>query len=184
MNVKYVVKEDSTANTNVKTRFIIVSAVVVIAALVVVIVMLLTKKTEEAPPQRESLGGGRGVVATSENMQEIADRLSEPVQDGYYVTKMNVEWKFDTWDTPSSNAYVENSTKNTRTVYFDVLLDDSGELVYSSPFISVGAKHDKFALTKELSAGDYPATVTYHLVDDDENEITTLSIGVLLKVLG
>lgn len=176
-------KGDSPAKTNAKTRLAIAGAVVVIAALVVIIIILL-RKGEEAPTQRETVGSGaRGVVATSENMQEIADSLSKPVPDGYYMTKMNFEWEFEKWNIPSKRAYVENSVKNTRTVYFDLVLDETGELLYSSPFIPVGERHQNFALEKELAAGEYPATVTYHLVDDDNNEITTLSVRIKLKVL-
>lgn len=174
-------KGASPAKTNVKKRLLIASMIVIIALLIVIIILLL-RKGDEAP-QRETVGSGRGTVATSENMREIVDQLSQPVPDGYYVTKMNFEWEFEKWDVPSKKAFVENSVKNTRTVYFDLTLDETGELLYSSPFIPVGGRHQNFALDKELTAGEYPATVTYHLVDDNDNEITTLSVRVELKIL-
>jgi hypothetical protein len=97
---------------------------------------------------------------------------------------MNTDWDFQTSQTPSHNAYVENAPQNTRMVYFDVILDDTNELVYSSPFIPVGGKLEEFALDAKLSKGDYAATVIYHLVDDDHKEITTVSVSVNLHIQG
>lgn len=157
------------------------AAVVVIAALVVVIVMLMAKKPE-LPSSVAGGSGVRGTVVTSENANQIRDELSASVEDGYYRTRMNTTWRFNTSTTPSKNAYVANADTNTRTVYFDVNLSDTGELVYSSPFIPVGSELRGFALDAELDAGTYPAIVTYHLVDDDENEITTVSVAVTLQI--
>lgn len=128
--------------------------------------------------------GGRGMVATPENIEQILEDLEKPVEDGYYEARMSIEWTFDTWDAISTDAYVENLTSNTRTVYFDLLLSDTEELIYSSPYIPVGGRLDNFALNTELSAGEYSGIVVYHLVDDDFNEISTVSVSVKLIILG
>ncbi|MCL2633229.1 MAG: hypothetical protein FWD34_01810 [Oscillospiraceae bacterium] len=125
---------------------------------------------------------GRGIVAVPNNISAIIEHLEEPVVDGYYLTTMNADWHFDTWNTPSSNAYVENAIENTRTVYFDLFLDETEELIYSSPFIPVGAKWERFALDKEIPVGVHSATVTYHLVDDEFQSITTVSVAVQLNI--
>lgn len=166
-----------------KTRAVIigaVAAVVIIAALVAVIVGLMNKKPEPAAVRETT--EARGTVVTSENIDEVREEFAKPVEDGYYVTRMNVEWSFATSRTPSVNAYVANPSSNKRTVYFDVTLKDTEELVYSSPFIPVGAELKDFALDADLKAGTYPAVVTYHLVDDDENELTTVSVTVTLYI--
>jgi hypothetical protein len=126
--------------------------------------------------------GGRGVVATPENVEELREKAEQPVQDGYYETRMNVDWKFPNSSAESTNAYVENSTNNKRTVYFDLTLADTNELIYSSPFIPVGAKLEKFKLDADLPAGEYAGVVTYHLVDDEYRELTTVSVGVNLQI--
>jgi len=158
-----------------------VLGVVIIAALVVIIVILLGDKNKPAVAVTGPTGG-RGTIVTLENVDAIREELSKPVEDGYYETRMNVDWVFDTAKTPSKNAYVENPTSNTRTVYFDLSLADTGELVYSSPYIPVGGKLTDFALDTDLDAGDYSAIVTYHLVDDDNNELTTVSVSVKLQI--
>jgi hypothetical protein len=167
-----------------RKRLLIIGAVgagIVIVALVIVVVVLATR---QEPTIVTTDTGVRGTVATPENIDEIKAQVNEPVQDGYYRTRMSVDWDFQTSQTPSHNAYVENAPQNTRTVYFDVILDDTNELVYSSPFIPVGAKLEDFALDAKLAKGDYTATVVYHLVDDAHQEITTLSVSVNLHILG
>lgn len=126
--------------------------------------------------------GGRGMVVVPENVEELREKAERPVEDGYYETRMNVEWKFPSSSEPSTNAYVENSINNKRTVYFDLVLSDTKELIYSSPFIPVGGKLDKFALDAELPAGEYAGIVTYHLVDDEYQELTTVSVSVKLQI--
>lgn len=108
--------------------------------------------------------------------------MNEPVEDGYYNCQMNVEWNFVDSTQPSYNAYVANSEINTRTVYFDVNLEEDNTLVYSSPFIPVGEELKEIKLSEKLEAGDYPAVVTYHLVDDEEKELSTVSVTVTLHI--
>lgn len=158
-------------------------AVVVIAILVGVIFYLL-RKPDDQPVVGDNSGVGeiRATVLTEENYEQVLSQANEPVTDGYYNCKMNVEWSFASAAEPSYNAYVANSTINTRTVYFDLTLEESGDLVYSSPYIPVGAELREITLDEELSAGDYPAIVTYHLVDDDHEELSTVSVAVTLHI--
>ena len=165
-----------------------VSAVAVMA--IVTIVVLWLGGTNDLPmpdaPSRPAIEapatGGRGTVINEQNVDEIREQLNRPVDDAYYETYMNVNWLFPDPSGPSSNAFVENSTNNSRTVYFDLILADSKELIYSSPFIPVGARLDKFELDAELPEGVYGAIVVYHLVDDDHQEITTVSVAVTLHL--
>jgi hypothetical protein len=155
-----------------------VGAVIVIAVVAVVAFRLGAGDNE--PPVPVTVG--RGVVATPENIEELREKAKQPVEDGYYETRMNVDWKFPNSSAESTNAYVENSTNNKRTVYFDLTLADTNELIYSSPFIPVGARLEKFKLDAELPAGEYKGIVTYHLVDDEYRELTTVSVGVNLRI--
>jgi len=154
---------------------------VLIAAVGVVAYLLLTADKESEIINDRTVIGGRGIVATPDNIDQIlAER--EDHSDNSYSASMSVEWKFDSWDKPS-DAYVENSTDNTRTVYFDLVLDQTEEVIFSSPFIPVGAKLENFALDKEVPAGNYTATVIYYLVDDDFEVITDVSVMVWLEIL-
>lgn len=125
----------------------------------------------------------RGTVVTEKNAEEVKEQISQPVQDGYYQTSMTIDWTFDTAAAVSKDAFVENVKDNNRTVYFDVNLQDSQELVYSSPYIPIGESLSGIKLSKELAPGDYPAVLTYHLVDDEHNEVSKLAVGITLHIL-
>jgi hypothetical protein len=157
---------------------------VIVTLITIIVIMALENDDTPLPGEILPTADGRGIVITPENVDEMREQLQERVEDGYYASRMNVEWVFETWNSPSNNAFVENQLKNTRTVYFDLIVDDTDELVYSSPFIPVGAKLERFTLDRELPAGEHPATVTYHLVDDNYENITEVSVAVLLKILG
>jgi hypothetical protein len=169
-------------NKRVLTIAGIVAAVAVIIVVVGIVAFRLGSGSNGPVSTAEPVIGGRGVVAVSENVEELREKANQPVEDGYYETRMNVEWKFPSSYEPSTNAYVENSTNNKRTVYFDLTLADTKELIYSSPFIPIGAKLEKFALDSELPAGEYAGIVTYHLVDDEYQELTTVSVSVTLII--
>ena len=110
------------------------------------------------------------------------EKTKETAEAAYYTCEMNVEWNFKSAAEASYNAYVANSKFNTHTVYFDVNLKDSGELVYSSPYIPVGAQLDEIKLLTELAKGDYDAIVTYYLVNDDKEVLSNVSVAVMLHV--
>lgn len=168
-----------------KSKTIIVvclaAAIVVIGVLVGVIIYLNNQNGGEVIIYNDA-AGARGIVATPDNIDEIMSSMQEPVQDGSYAVKMNTNWVFPKGDKPSENAYVANSEQNTRTVYFDLILADTNQLLYSSPYIPVGAALQDFALDVSLEAGEHSAIVVYHLVDDDYQEITTVNVKVTLHI--
>jgi hypothetical protein len=136
-------------------------------------------------PERPVLGG-QGVVLTEENYEMVMEELNTPSSDKYYTVNMSSIWEFDTWDTPSSKAYVSNSEKNSRTVYIDLYLtDEDGEitdLVYSSPYIPLGETLRNFALDREVPAGQHNVKAVFTLVDDEFNEVTTVTVGTKLLI--
>lgn len=156
---------------NKKKWMSIILVVLVFLVLIGIIVYLLFFKDREK--------NSRETVVTEDNIDEVVEQIDKPVLDGYYEVLMTTEWDFKDG---SSNAYVENSKSNTRTVYFDVILKDTGEVVYSSPFLPVGEKVQMFNLEKQLEVGEYEAVVTYHSVDEDEKEVSTVSVNVKLNI--
>lgn len=157
-------------------------AVIVIVALVVVIILLLKREPQVVESGPAPAGYVRGTVITEDNVDEVLAQKAEPVVAGYYNCTMNVEWHFEDSSKASYDAYVLNSTINTHTVYFDVNLEETNELVYSSLYIPVGLAVDEIQLSSKLEAGIYPAIVTYHLVDEDNNELSTVAVTVTLYI--
>lgn len=162
-------------NSNKGKIVVITLVILVIAVLIGVIIYLLVRSPEEEVDNRAT-------IITEDNVDEVMAKMEEPIEDGYYTCEMNVDWNFTDSSQPSYNAYVANSDINTRTVYFDLALEEDNTVVFSSPYIPVGEKLDEIVLTEDLAAGDYPAVVTYHLVDDDHKELSRVSVTVTLHI--
>lgn len=163
-----------------KLMILLIALLLVVIVLIGVVIVLLTRpKTTVIEP---SPSGGRGTVVTEDNAEEIRKQQAEatPVPDTSYVTSMSINWHFK--GQTSKDAYVANDVANTRTVYFDMLLFDTKELIYSSPYIPVGAEMNGITLDKELKPGTYETILVYHLVDDAEKELSTVSVALTIYV--
>lgn len=156
----------------------IVILVVIILVLVGVIAFLLLRK-----PEKER----RNVVVTPDNVKEVIAQMEDEafVEPGYYTVTMNYDWHFAAGDAVSSDAYVENMTENTNAVYFDLFLaSDEENPLYKSPVIPVGSSLRDIALDTVLDAGTYDCVAVYHLVDEEQNTISTLRVTVTIIVEG
>lgn len=165
-------------NKKGKGMFIGILAIVVAALAIVVLYFALGK--ESKPVEEEK----RNVVVTTENVDEVIAQLSEEekVPVGSYEASMNSEWRFADGDAVSENAYVENSVRNQNTVYFTVELKDDGRVIYKSPYLVPGSKLTNIKLDTSLDAGTYDTVLTYHLVDDENQEVSTVKLAVTITI--
>jgi hypothetical protein len=175
-------KGSRTGNTKKKVLIVVLILVLIliIGALAAIIFNLLKSKetSDDGTPTSR-----RNTVVSMDNKDEILADLNNKIAEGLFEVKMNVEWSFEDSSTPSENAYVANVTSNSNTVYFDVTLDSTGETIYESPYLPVGSELSNIALSSQLAAGTYPCTLTYHLIDDDYNDVSTMAVTVTLSVL-
>lgn len=156
-------------------KVLIIIFIVIIAVLIGVIAFLLHKKEEPK----------RNVVVTEENAEEVAAQMAEEdyTEPGYYTVNMATEWHFSKGDAVSSDARVDNVTGNTNPVYFDLFVaGDEEEPIYSSPIIPVGSFLENIALEKPLEKGNYDCVIVYHLVDEEQETLSTLRVTVELIV--
>lgn len=167
----------SSMSKGTKVAIGILGTAVCALSIALVVLMQSPGSGQESKPK-----DGRATFVSKENLDEVKEQLAQPVEDADYTTSMTIDWNFYDGKSVSTNAYVENAIENQRTVYFDVNLTSTGELVYSSPYLPVGEKMEGIALDKQLSKGDYPAILTYHLVDDNHEEITTVSVAITLHI--
>lgn len=129
--------------------------------------------------------GGRGVVVTPDNVEEVRQMLEEQEfrpEDARFQFSLVPNWTFPTSRTPSPDARVRNVETNSRTVFFDVVIEELDRVVYVSPYMPLGTEHRGFALDYDLEPGTYSAIVTYFLVDDDFQILTDVSVGVTITV--
>lgn len=153
-------------------------AVVIVLLLIVIVLLLNQRRGKEEEPKRN-------VVVTQDNAEAVIAEMSEEeyVAPGYYSTAMTTTWHFETGDAVSDDAYVANRIENTNDVYFDVFLaDDETEPILQSPVIPRGSEMDSISLDKPLDAGTYDCVTVYHLVDEEQNTVSTLRIGLTIVV--
>jgi hypothetical protein len=169
-------KRRSTGKGGVAT---ILACGVVIVALLVVVVILLARGKEDVTETKK-----RNVVVTPDNVEEVIQQLSddERVTPGSYEVTMNTTWNFKNASSASDNAYVENSTSNTNDVYFDITLADTEEKIYSSPVLPVGSHLENITLDKALDDGTYNCIMTYTLVDDEQNDLSSVRVSMKIVV--
>lgn len=129
----------------------------------------------------------RNVVVNQRNVEDVVSNMgnTELVEPGYYTVTMNNEWHFSDGTAASEDAYIENVESNTNDVYFDLFLEsDSENAIYKSPVIPRGSYLEFVTLDTDLDPGTYNCVCVYHLVDDTQNTIDTLSVAVTLIVEG
>jgi hypothetical protein len=156
----------------------LVACGIVIIALLVVVIILLTRGDDEEETKK------RNVVVTPDNVQEVIEEQKESdyVAPGSYEVKMNTTWNFKDGKSASDDAYVENSTTNTNDVYFDITLADTEENIYSSPVLPIGSHLEDITLDKELEDGTYDCVMTYTLVDEDQNPLSSVRVSLTIVV--
>ncbi len=154
-----------------KTAVKVCIAVIAIAVIAVVLYFLFRKEPER-----------RNVVVNEDNVDQVLEQAEEYIPAGYYEVTMNSTWNFASGDAPSDNAYVKNADTNTNAVYFDVIRTDTEETIFKSPILPVGTYLDNITLDSELPSGTYDCLVTYHLLDENEESISTVDLTLTIVV--
>lgn len=177
-----------------KKKVLIAIVALVLAVLIIAVVgmaALLVSTNKKMEEQAELAASEPEVklkeVIMKENVEDVLDDfLGASIPQGvptHYTVTQNSDWEFPNGTAVSPNAYVSNVAENETPVYFDLIVDETGEIVYSSPVIALGAELTEIKLDKPLDAGTYICTCEYHLVDDNQNTLTTVNVGVTVIVL-
>lgn len=174
------------------SKWITVAVIAVLAvALTICIVLLVsrsgntgdTQDNNDVPtvPNTSQTVLDRGFVDES-NVDNIMSELSDKVEEGMFECMMSTSWTFEDGASASPNSYVANVESNLHAIFFDVYIDQTEELIYSSPILPVGSEIRGIKLDKELSAGDYDAIVMYTLVNEDYEEVSTVGFRITITV--
>ena len=162
--------------SNVKKKvspLVIIFPVIIVAVIVGILIIAFVGKESDA-----------NVVVTPDNVEEIIAQLREEerVPIGSYEVAMNTEWTFPDSKTASEDAYVSNAVTNNSTVYFDITLEGSTDVIYKSPYIPVGSSVQNITLDNDMDKGVYEAVLTYHLVDESYKETSKVSVGITITI--
>lgn len=156
-------------------KIALVLCVLIIAALCAVIYFLLHKEGDDEKTKRN-------VVVNEKNVDQVLSEIEDRVPAGSYQVGMNSTWNFKNGTAASDDAYVENAKANQNPVYFEITRSDTEEKIFESPVIPVGSYLDKITLDEELSAGTYDCIMTYHLLDDEQETISTVKVGLTIII--
>lgn len=156
-------------------KIVLVLCIIVIIALCVVIYLLLNKKDDDDKVKRN-------VVVNEDNVEDVLTEIEDRVPAGNYEVVMNSTWNFKNGSASSEDAYVENSRANQNPVYFEITRSDTEETIFESPIIPVGSHLDNITLDKKLPAGSYDCVMIYHLLNDEEESISTVRVGLTIVV--
>jgi len=162
-----------------KTIILVLGSVAIICAAVIIAILLLRDKTPD-----EQLFGTPGValgVLDMENVDDIMNGVTDKVEQGMFVTHMNLIWSFPDSNSPSTDAVMGNSAANNYAFWFTISV--SGDVVFTSGLMPTGTQISQIKLDKTLSAGTYPAVVHINMVDDDGNPVeSNMGISVTLVI--
>ncbi len=113
--------------------------------------------------------GPVGRVIDEDNYQQISEEMSNEVQDGYFETYMNTDWTFADGTAKTEDAVFGNSPNNTKPIRMEVILSDTGEVVYESGVLPVGTELPPFQLDVDLEPGTYDAVCQVYLMKEAED---------------
>jgi len=113
------------------------------------------------------LTSGSGMVVTEDNRDDVSKSLGQKANSGSLVVRMTQGWVFTDGCT-KSNAYLGNSVRNEAPVRFVITMEDTGEVLMTSPEVPVGSCIENFPLSVKLEAGTYKVIVTHQLMRDGE----------------
>ena len=169
---------------------IIIVFLVIIVALVGVIAFLLGRNTGGSDTGTDTGNKDNGrkvaesarVVLDEDSAANVMEEMRQEVEEGMFECNMSMTWTFDDGSAQSRDAYVANSTNNKYPFYFDVVLNDTKTLVYSSPILPVDAELTNFSLDYDLDPGTYKATVMYSLLRDADSQEVISSAGFVITI--
>lgn len=165
------------------SMFSMIAIVAIVALLGLVAYLLMSRNTAQEEERRN-------VLITPDNVESVVQELEEKqeqesVAPGYYTVTMNPTWHFASGSAASEDAVVVNAETNTNDVYFDIVLaEDEEKVIYKSPVIPLGGRLENITLDEPLEAGNHGCVVIYHLIDEEQNTLSTLRVAITIIVEG
>ena len=99
-------------------------------------------------------------------IEEIQEELRRQVEEGMMNISMNTNPVFDN-GTSGGNVLITNASFNKYPQVVEIYRDDTGELIYRSGVIPVGARIDTAKLIVDLPRGAYECTAHFNQISED-----------------
>lgn len=145
-------------------------------------IYIMNQRNQQSRLARDEAALGGMLPGKSE--QEISELLNEKVEEGMVNIGIQGEPVFEQ-NGKKGRLGIENIAANHYSFQVDVLLDETGETVYSSGLIDPGYYVEYVELNQKLKSGDYGATAVFttYSLDESEDEIAEARVKLKLHVL-
>lgn len=102
--------------------------------------------------------------------EEIQAELDRVIEDGMFNISIASAIVFET-PKAEGQARIENIAANNYHMQVDIVLDETGETIYSSQLIQPGYSIEYITLNRELEPGEYPATAVFSAITQEELQL-------------
>ena len=125
-----------------------------------------------------------GGMLPGKSQEEITDLLNAKVEEGMVNIGIQGEPVFER-NGKKGRLGIENIEANHYSFQVDLILDETGETIYSSGLIDPGYYVEYVELNRTLQAGDHGATAifTTYSLDESEDKIAEARVRLTLHVL-
>lgn len=103
-----------------------------------------------------------------DNPDEILAMLQEKVDENQFAFRINANPYFEA-DCRNGNLRIENPARNRYCMQAELILDETGEILYTSPLIKPNQYIEYVALARQLPSGNHAATVRFVAIHPDSN---------------
>ncbi len=161
-----------------------------IALLILIIIVLIAlffwrgcgDEEETAAPYETEVAAKLGQL-DGKTEAEIQEELNRVVEEGMFHISINPEPIFAN-GTAEGNLEIENVPNNLYLMRVEIILDDTGETIYSTKYIEPNMHIQSAALDVELEAGEYPATAVFYAYDQETlTEMGNVSCQLTIYIL-
>jgi hypothetical protein len=171
---------NSTKGMSTQKMVLLLGSLVILATTIITIVILTRPKPQAQLPVSNT---ENNLVVNESNVAEIQENFNKTISSGMVETDMNTTWTFPDGKSASTDAVMGNSGNNQNAFWFEVILNETNEVVYTSSLLPVGSSVKDIFLSKNLEKGTYNADVRIHLVDEDNNPLdSNLGFNVTLVI--
>jgi hypothetical protein len=156
--------------------------VLIIGALAFTVVRIYWNLHPKTPDYEREITAKLGQL-DGKSEAEIQAELNRVIKEGMFHISINTTPVFP--DSKSEgNLEIENVPNNHYLMRVEITDNDSGGLLYSTKYIEPNSHIQKAALEKQLAAGEYPATATFHAYDPNTlTEIGSTACEMMIYVL-
>ena len=114
--------------------------------------------------------------------EEIQEDLNNKVEEGMMNISMNTNPVFENGKS-KGNLLITNEAMNRYPQVVQIFRDDTGELIYTSGAIPVGARIDNSTLDVNLKAGVYECTAHFNQIDENGNILGKACAKIIVYIL-